>query len=158
MGKNGRRFSDRERLKIISCLLFFSVCDGHLGDSVSAYLQQYLFNNILKESTFWQIPAEAMKQAYLKTHSNLFEKATTLGLGSSTAVTAILFDGKKFVVTNVGIQGQSCVAVELSSNFSCTTIQAQKSAKVALSHILLTSSVLKFQFCPHNWRQNILVN
>ncbi|KAL3686431.1 hypothetical protein R1sor_009005 [Riccia sorocarpa] len=96
----------------------FAIYDGHLGDSVPAYLQQYLFDNILKESTFWQNPAEAMKKAYLNTDSTILDKATTLGLGGSTAVTAILLDGKKLVVANVGdsraVLCRGGVAIQLS--------------------------------------------
>ena len=30
----------------------FAIYDGHLGDSVPAYLQKHLFQNILKEVSF----------------------------------------------------------------------------------------------------------
>ncbi|KAG6544609.1 hypothetical protein Mapa_014031 [Marchantia paleacea] len=80
----------------------FAIYDGHLGDSVPAYLQRYLFDNILNESGFWQNPAEAMKKAYLNTDSTILDKAPTLGVGGSTAVTAILVDGRRLLVANVG--------------------------------------------------------
>lgn len=31
----------------------FAIYDGHLGDSVPAYLQKHLFPNILKEVNIW---------------------------------------------------------------------------------------------------------
>lgn len=31
----------------------FAIYDGHLGDSVPAYLQKHLFSNILKEVSYW---------------------------------------------------------------------------------------------------------
>lgn len=31
----------------------FAIYDGHMGDSVPAYLQKHLFTNILKEVGFW---------------------------------------------------------------------------------------------------------
>ncbi|OAY66740.1 putative protein phosphatase 2C 44 [Ananas comosus] len=52
----------------------FAIFDGHLGDSVPSYLKDNLFNNILKE----------------------------LGPGGSTAVTAIVVDGKDLWIANVG--------------------------------------------------------
>ncbi|KAF9592600.1 hypothetical protein IFM89_016210 [Coptis chinensis] len=51
----------------------FAIYDGHLGDSVPAYLQKHLLTNILKE-----------------------------GRGGSTAVTAILINGRKLWIANVG--------------------------------------------------------
>ena len=33
----------------------FAIYDGHLGDSVPAYLQKHLFSNILKDVSSWSI-------------------------------------------------------------------------------------------------------
>ncbi|KAL0444296.1 UNVERIFIED_CONTAM: putative protein phosphatase 2C 58 [Sesamum latifolium] len=52
----------------------FAIFDGHMGHDVAKYLQGHLFDNILKQ----------------------------LGKGGSTAVTAILINGHKLVVANVG--------------------------------------------------------
>lgn len=44
----------------------------------------------------------AIRKAYKLTDSKILEKALELGRGGSTAVTAILIDGLKLVVANVG--------------------------------------------------------
>ncbi|KAJ7297598.1 hypothetical protein O6H91_Y046200 [Diphasiastrum complanatum] len=71
----------------------YAIYDGHLGHSVPDYLQRYLFDNILKE-------------------------APVLGIGGSTAVTAILIDGRQLLVANVGdsraVLCQAGVAIQLS--------------------------------------------
>lgn len=51
---------------------------------------------------FWTHPEDAMKEAYRVTDDKILEKAVELGRGGSTAVTAILIDGVKLVVANVG--------------------------------------------------------
>jgi protein phosphatase 1L len=80
----------------------FAVYDGHLGHSVAVYLQHYLFDNILNEASFWTDPTEAIGQAYLTTDATILDNAPNLGPGGSTAVTAILIDGKDLLVANVG--------------------------------------------------------
>lgn len=44
----------------------------------------------------------AVRKAYETTDTIILEKSTELGRGGSTAVTAILIDGEKLVVANVG--------------------------------------------------------
>lgn len=80
----------------------FAIFDGHLGHHVADYLQTHLFENILHEHRFWTTPEEAIKEAYRVTDDKILEKAGELGRGGSTAVTAILIDGVKLVVANVG--------------------------------------------------------
>ncbi|CAK9869152.1 unnamed protein product [Sphagnum jensenii] len=80
----------------------FAVYDGHLGHHVADYLQQHLFNNILNEASFWKDPAAAIREAYLNTDITILDNAPNLGPGGSTAVTAILIDGKDLLVANVG--------------------------------------------------------
>jgi len=43
-----------------------------------------------------------VKRAYLETDEKILEQALVLGRGGSTAVTAILIDGQKLIVANVG--------------------------------------------------------
>lgn len=43
-----------------------------------------------------------MKKAYVETDEKILEQELVLGRGGSTAVTAILIDGQKLVVANVG--------------------------------------------------------
>jgi len=43
-----------------------------------------------------------VKRAYIETDEKILEQALELGRGGSTAVTAILIDGQKLVVGNVG--------------------------------------------------------
>ncbi|KAG6500418.1 hypothetical protein ZIOFF_040263 [Zingiber officinale] len=76
----------------------FAIFDGHLGDSVAAYLQKHLFTNILKEEDFWNNPGEAISKAYEKTDKAILSRSPC----GSTAVTAILIDGRKLWIANVG--------------------------------------------------------
>eukprot|EP00252_Welwitschia_mirabilis_P014071 TRINITY_DN31099_c0_g1_i1.p1 TRINITY_DN31099_c0_g1~~TRINITY_DN31099_c0_g1_i1.p1 ORF type:complete len:285 (+),score=72.19 TRINITY_DN31099_c0_g1_i1:380-1234(+) len=80
----------------------FGIFDGHLGDNVASYLQKNLFQNILSEEEFWFHAKRAITKAYEKTDNAILSAAPHLGQGGSTAVTAILIDGKRLVVANVG--------------------------------------------------------
>ncbi|KAL1560659.1 protein-serine/threonine phosphatase [Salvia divinorum] len=80
----------------------FAIYDGHMGHAVANFLQQNLFDNILKESDFWTNIKIALKSAYQKTDKEILEKSRELGKGGSTAVNAILINGKKLIVANVG--------------------------------------------------------
>ncbi|KAH7284228.1 hypothetical protein KP509_34G044000 [Ceratopteris richardii] len=80
----------------------FAIYDGHLGHSVAHYLQRNLFDNILKQPGFWDNPVTAIMNAYRGTDSTILSKASDLGPGGSTAVTAILVDGNRLLVANVG--------------------------------------------------------
>lgn len=89
--------------KVEDCELgLFAIYDGHLGHDVPDYLQSHLFDNILKEPEFWTDTESAIRNAYKVTDCKILEKAVELGRGGSTAVTAILIDGLKLVVANVG--------------------------------------------------------
>ncbi|GFP87061.1 probable protein phosphatase 2c 9 [Phtheirospermum japonicum] len=79
----------------------FAIYDGHLGDSVPAYLQKHLFSNILKED-FWNDPSGAIAKAYEATDQAILSHSRDLGRGGSTAVTAILINGRQLWVANVG--------------------------------------------------------
>lgn len=80
----------------------FAIFDGHLGDAVPSYLKYNLFNNILKEPIFWTDPQAAIKRAYLLTNKYILENSKQLGPGGSTAVTAVVVDGKDLWIANVG--------------------------------------------------------
>ncbi|XP_015886303.1 probable protein phosphatase 2C 9 [Ziziphus jujuba] len=80
----------------------FAIYDGHLGDSVPAYLQKNLFSNILKDEDFWTDPNRSISKAYEKTDEAILSHNPDLGRGGSTAVTAILIDGCKLWIANVG--------------------------------------------------------
>nr|AQV11978.1 PP2C [Tamarix hispida] len=80
----------------------FAIFDGHLGDTVPAYLQKHLFSNILKEENFWNDPSTSISKAYEITDQAILSHSPDLGRGGSTAVTAILIDGQKLFVANVG--------------------------------------------------------
>ncbi|KAI4322701.1 hypothetical protein L6164_022371 [Bauhinia variegata] len=80
----------------------FAIFDGHLGHDVANYLQNHLFDNILKQEDFWTDPKSAVKRAYLTTDEKILEQSLVLGRGGSTAVTAVLINGQKLVVGNVG--------------------------------------------------------
>jgi protein phosphatase 1L len=51
---------------------------------------------------FWSNPHEAIKNAYDSTNKYILENAKQLGPGGSTAVTAIVVDGKDMWIANVG--------------------------------------------------------
>ncbi|RZC64514.1 hypothetical protein C5167_008199 [Papaver somniferum] len=80
----------------------FAIYDGHLGDTVPAYLQKNLFSNILKEEEFWTDPSRSITKAYEKTDQAILTHNPDLGRGGSTAVTAILVNGRTLWVANVG--------------------------------------------------------
>ncbi|KAF9682521.1 hypothetical protein SADUNF_Sadunf05G0117500 [Salix dunnii] len=80
----------------------FAIYDGHLGDSVPAYLQKHLFSNILKEEEFWDDPNRSISKAYERTDQAILSNSSDLGRGGSTAVTAILINGERLWVANVG--------------------------------------------------------
>ncbi|CAI9104035.1 OLC1v1002642C2 [Oldenlandia corymbosa var. corymbosa] len=80
----------------------FAIFDGHLGDSVPAYLQKHLFSNILKEEEFWTDPNRAISKAYERTDQAILSHNPDLGRGGSTAVTAILVNSRLLWVANVG--------------------------------------------------------
>ncbi|KAM6554528.1 hypothetical protein CsatB_015290 [Cannabis sativa] len=80
----------------------FAIYDGHLGDSVPAYLQKNLFSNILKDEEFWTDPSRSISKAYERTDQAILSHSPDLGRGGSTAVTAILIDNRKLWIANVG--------------------------------------------------------
>ncbi|KAG8386855.1 hypothetical protein BUALT_Bualt03G0192400 [Buddleja alternifolia] len=80
----------------------FAIFDGHMGHDVAKYLQTHLFHNILKQSEFWTDTMGAVRNAYGTTDKAILEQSFKLGKGGSTAVTAILMNGEKLVVANVG--------------------------------------------------------
>ncbi|KAJ8747443.1 hypothetical protein K2173_023843 [Erythroxylum novogranatense] len=79
----------------------FAIYDGHLGDGVPRYLQKHLFANILKEEEFWVDPSRSILKAYERTDQAILSHSSDLGRGGSTAVTAILINGRLWVA-NVG--------------------------------------------------------
>ncbi|CAM8954391.1 unnamed protein product [Rhodiola kirilowii] len=96
----------------------FAIFDGHLGHDVASYLQVNLFQNILMEPDFWTETETAIKRAYHTTDKAILDQAMSLGKGGSTAVTAILINGEKLVVANVGdsraVLSKKGVAIQLS--------------------------------------------
>ncbi|XP_010543967.1 PREDICTED: probable protein phosphatase 2C 10 isoform X2 [Tarenaya hassleriana] len=80
----------------------FAIYDGHLGERVPAYLQKHLFSNILKEEDFLRDPHRSIMKAYEKTDQAILSHTSDLGRGGSTAVTAILINGRHLWVANVG--------------------------------------------------------
>ncbi|KDP27757.1 hypothetical protein JCGZ_19786 [Jatropha curcas] len=90
-----RKFKNHE-------LGLFAIFDGHLGDRVPSYLKDNLFLNILQEPNFWDDPKTAIKNAYRATDKYILDNSMQLGPGGSTAVTAIVIDGKDLWVANVG--------------------------------------------------------
>ncbi|VVB02121.1 unnamed protein product [Arabis nemorensis] len=79
----------------------YAIFDGHSGRDVANYLQNHLFDNILSQPDFWRNPKKAIKRAYKSTDDYILQNVVG-PRGGSTAVTAIVVDGKKLVVANVG--------------------------------------------------------
>ncbi|KAK3019721.1 hypothetical protein RJ639_003157 [Escallonia herrerae] len=105
----------------------FAIFDGHLGVHVPSYLKDSLFGTILEEvcshllffqnslfdqpysassnmiqPNFWNNPEMAIRNAYRSTDKFILENSMKLGRGGSTAVTAIVLDGKDLWVANIG--------------------------------------------------------
>uniref|UniRef100_A0A0D6R6R4 protein-serine/threonine phosphatase n=1 Tax=Araucaria cunninghamii TaxID=56994 RepID=A0A0D6R6R4_ARACU len=103
----------------------YAIFDGHLGNSVASYLQKHLFQNILSEEEFWAHPSRAIIKAYDKTDKAILRHTTEFARGGSTAVTAILIDGQKLWVANVGdsraILSQRGRAIQLSVDHEPST-------------------------------------
>ncbi|KAM6543896.1 hypothetical protein CsatB_008343 [Cannabis sativa] len=103
----------------------FAIYDGHLGDSVPAYLQKHLLHNILKEEEFWVDPNRSISKAYEKTDQAILSHSSDLGLGGSTAVTAILINGQRLWVANVGdsraVLSRGGQAVQMSTDHEPST-------------------------------------
>lgn len=55
-----------------------------------------------KQEDFWTDTENAVKRAYYITDNKILDQSFELGRGGSTAVTAILINGQKLVVANVG--------------------------------------------------------
>ncbi|WVY93478.1 hypothetical protein V8G54_032566 [Vigna mungo] len=105
-GKANHPMEDYHVAKIVKYegneLGLFAIYDGHLGDSVPAYLQKHLFSNILKEEDFLTDPANSIIKAYETTDQAILSHSSDLGRGGSTAVTAILINNQNLWVANVG--------------------------------------------------------
>ncbi|PON31310.1 Protein phosphatase, partial [Trema orientale] len=103
----------------------FAIYDGHLGDSVPAYLQKHLFQNILKEEEFWIDPNRSISKAYERTDQAILSHSPDLGRGGSTAVTAILINGQRLWVANVGdsraVLSRGGQAVQMSTDHEPNT-------------------------------------
>ncbi|KAL6179915.1 hypothetical protein ACLB2K_046586 [Fragaria x ananassa] len=103
----------------------FAIYDGHLGDTVPQYLQKHLFPNILKEEEFWVDPNRSISKAYERTDQAILSHSTDLGRGGSTAVTAILLNGRRLWVANVGdsraVLSKEGQAVQMSTDHEPNT-------------------------------------
>lgn len=98
----------------------FAIYDGHLGSNVPAYLQKNLFTNIIKEGEFWVDPSKSISKAYERTDQEILSNSSDLGRGGSTAVTAILINGVRLWVANVGdsraVLSKGGVAIMMSTD------------------------------------------
>ncbi|KAK9111017.1 hypothetical protein Scep_018536 [Stephania cephalantha] len=103
----------------------FAIYDGHLGESVPAYLQKHLLSNILKEEEFFIDPNKSIQKAYEQTDKAILSNSSDLGRGGSTAVTAILINGQKLWVANVGdsraVISRSGKAIQMTTDHEPST-------------------------------------
>lgn len=65
-------------------------------------MQNFILSSFHKQHDFWTETETAIRRAYDVTDKKILDKAVDLGRGGSTAVTAILFNGEKLIVANVG--------------------------------------------------------
>ncbi|CAN1188583.1 Probable protein phosphatase 2C 9 [Linum perenne] len=93
----------------------FAIYDGHLGDSVPTYLHE----------EFWAFPDRSISKAYESTDHAILSEASNLGHGGSTAVTAILINGQRLLVANVGdsraVLSRGGQAVQMSTDHEPST-------------------------------------
>uniref|UniRef100_A0A1J3IZB5 protein-serine/threonine phosphatase n=1 Tax=Noccaea caerulescens TaxID=107243 RepID=A0A1J3IZB5_NOCCA len=106
-GKSKHSMEDYHVAKFINLkgneLGLFAIFDGHKGDGVAAYLQKHLFSNILKDGEFLVDPRRTISKAYENTDQTILsDNSCDLGSGGSTAVTAMLINGKMLWIANVG--------------------------------------------------------
>ncbi|KAG2322778.1 hypothetical protein Bca52824_015991 [Brassica carinata] len=106
-GKAKHAMEDYHVAKLINVkgneLGLFAIFDGHKGDQVAAYLQKHLFSNILKDGEFLVDPRRTIAKAYKNTDQTILsDTSSDLWSGGSTAVTAILINGKVLWIANVG--------------------------------------------------------
>ncbi|CAN6938871.1 unnamed protein product [Brassica oleracea] len=106
-GKAKHPLEDYHVAKLINVegneLGLFAIFDGHKGDQVAAYLQKHLFSNILKDGEFLVDPRRTIVKAYENTDKAILsDTSSDLWSGGSTAVTAILINGKVMWIANVG--------------------------------------------------------
>ncbi|XP_054778778.1 probable protein phosphatase 2C 39 isoform X1 [Prosopis cineraria] len=79
----------------------YAIFDGHAGRVVAKYLQRHLFERILNEPDFWKNPVRALKRTCKAVDEEILEKIAD-SRGGSTAVVAILINGVRLLVANVG--------------------------------------------------------
>ncbi|XVE49541.1 hypothetical protein DITRI_Ditri01bG0090900 [Diplodiscus trichospermus] len=60
------------------------------------------FHSVYSQEEFWTDPSRSISKAYEKTDQAILSHSPDLGRGGSTAVTAILIDGQKLWVSNIG--------------------------------------------------------
>ncbi|CAH2067799.1 unnamed protein product [Thlaspi arvense] len=106
-GKSNHSMEDYHVAKFINIkgneLGLFAIFDGHKGDEIAAYLQKHLFSNILNDGEFLVDPRRTIAKAYENTDQTILSgNSSELGSGGSTAVTAILINGKILWIANVG--------------------------------------------------------
>ncbi|XP_076933224.1 putative protein phosphatase 2C 10 [Bidens hawaiensis] len=103
----------------------FAIYDGHSGDRVPFYLQKHLYDNILAESEFWVDPKRAITKAYEKTDASILSHDSDLGQGGSTSVTAVLINGQRLWVANLGdsraVISKGGEAIQLSTDHEPST-------------------------------------
>ncbi|PWA89572.1 protein phosphatase 2C family protein [Artemisia annua] len=103
----------------------FAIYDGHSGDRVPSYLQKHLFDNILNEREFWVDPKRSISNAYEKTDEAILSHESDLGRGGSTSVTAVLINGQRLWVANLGdsraVLSKGGEAIQMSTDHEPST-------------------------------------
>ncbi|XP_074280136.1 putative protein phosphatase 2C 9 isoform X2 [Silene latifolia] len=71
----------------------FAIFDGHMGNE---------YRLVAFQEEFWVDPRNAISNAYVKTDKAILSTNSDLSRGGSTAVTAIIFNGRKLWIANLG--------------------------------------------------------
>ncbi|KAF3485537.1 hypothetical protein F2Q69_00054639 [Brassica cretica] len=80
----------------------FSLVKGKANHPMEDYHVANFINIQDHELEFWEDPRRSILKAYEKTDQAILSNSSDLGRGGSTAVTAILINGRKLWIANVG--------------------------------------------------------
>ena len=95
------------------CKTWLHLCNFHVKHTERSLCNSNLWHFLYEDThpanyswylqpLFWSDPQEAIKNAYSSTNKYILENSKQLGPGGSTAVTAIVVDGKDLWIANIG--------------------------------------------------------
>lgn len=115
----------------------FGVFDGHGGPHASQYVQQNLFNALIRHHKFMADARAAVVDAYNRTDSEFLAKYPKMDDGSTTTI-AILIGGRLFV-SNVGdsraVMCKSGTAVAATRDHTPSLVDERRRIEDAGGHV-----------------------